>query len=677
MKKTFTLLTCFLVLTLFSKAQNIPFGEEQIVYLLNEDLSGESAKRNLEYISRLHRMRGSDDYNEATAFIQRKLEEYGLESIELIQIPADGETFYGTQKSRPAWNVSFAELWEMREDGSDWVQDVKIADWLSIPMVVAQDSYSGEAQAELVDVGSGTSESDYQNQSIGGKLVLTSSQPGAIVPLAVEKYGAVGIVSYAQNQVTAWWKEDENLIRWGHLETFSETETFGFMISLKQARSFQERLSKGETIMLDAKVIARKSPGTYDILTATIEGSDSDLKNEEIAFSCHLDHPRPGANDNASGCVAILEVARTLKKLIDEGKLERPKRTIRFIWSPEIEGTTSLLNFRPEFAQSIKFNIHMDMVGGNQNTKALFHVSRNPLSLPSFIQDVGESYGEFLNEASDLYASGDNVKFPMVSNEGGKEALNAVLGKFNMGSDHQVFVEGSFRIPAIYLHDWPDRYIHTNYDTPANIDPTKLKRSAFIGAASAYFLAALDESKVENLVTAMKTRMLGRIKIFMEYSLNLEETEKENALYYFWEYEQAAFESVRPFARLSDELEKEIEAYLSNLKMTFGAGRKIETSGEEFKVIYSRNPDIKGPMGVFGYNYFTDHYSGNRPAIFGYSGIRGSGGQYAYEALNLVNGARTIQEIRNILSLEFGPIPSGIVLEYLQALESINVVVKQ
>jgi len=37
------------------------------------------------------------------------------------------------------------------------------------------------------------------------------------------------------------------------------------------------------------------------------------------------------------------------------------------------------------------------------------------------------------------------------------------------------------------LNDWPDRYIHTNFDTAANIDPTKLKRAAFIGAASGYF----------------------------------------------------------------------------------------------------------------------------------------------------------------------------------------------
>src|SRR5207253_7191091 len=149
--------------------------------------------------------------------------------------------------------------------------------------------------------------------------------------LAVGKLGAVGIVSYAQNQKTAWWGEDENLIRWGHLETFSPNKTFGFMVSLKTARGLRERLHKGDKITLEAVVKAGQHPGNYEVVTATIPGAEGKFKEEEIAFSCHLDHQRPGANDNASGCATILEVARTLQKLIGEGKRERPARTIRFI----------------------------------------------------------------------------------------------------------------------------------------------------------------------------------------------------------------------------------------------------------------------------------------------------------------------------------------------------------
>ncbi len=658
-----------------TNAQPVPLGQEKLVHHLDQELSGETAKRNLEFITRLHRMRGSRDYNQAISFIESKLKEYKLTSIEVIKIPTDGTTMYGTQKSRPAWNADFAELWEMEKQNADWVPTVKVADYNAVPLVLAQDSRSGEATAELVDIGKGVSENDYTNKDVKGKLVLTPSQPEAVVSLAIEKYGAVGIISYAQNQPTAWSKENENLIRWGHLATFTNTKTFAFMVSLKQARSFQDRLAKGEHIMMHAKVIAEQSPGSYDILTAVIEGADPVLKKEEIAYTCHLDHPRPGANDNASGCMSILEVARTLNKLIAEGKIERPKRTLRFIWSPEIEGTIALLNFKPEMAEKIKFNIHMDMVGGGPETKSIFHVSRSAQSLPSFINDVGEAFGDFVNHASDNYASGEEVRFPIVALEGGKEPLAALLGEFHMGSDFEVYNEGSFRIPSIYLHDWPDRYIHTNYDLVANIDPTKMKRSAFIGASSGYYLANIDNSNLPSLIDLMKRDVIHRASAMLNYCQSFAQDDQEDIKFYFWLHEMDAFKSLKQYATISTDAENDYAKYLSNLKLSIGKGKQMVIQNKNAAVIFSRNNQVKGPMTVFGYDYFIDHYKKKEmPALLSFSSLNRSGGEYAYEALNLVNGKNNVLEIRNNLSAEFGPIPLDVVMEYLEALESVGVV---
>ncbi|MEJ0056392.1 MAG: hypothetical protein WDN75_12510 [Bacteroidota bacterium] len=52
------------------------------------------------------------------------------------------------------------------------------------------------------------------------------------------------------------------------------------------------------------------------------------------------------------------------------------------------------------------------------------------------------------------------------------------------------------------------------------------------------------------------------------------------------------------------------------------------------------------------------------------------GDEYAYEALNFVDGVRTAVDIRNALSAEFGPIPLEVVEEYLVALESIQVITR-
>jgi len=58
----------------------------------------------------------------------------------------------------------------------------------------------------------------------------------------------------------------------------------------------------------------------------------------------------------------------------------------------------------------------------------------------------------------------------------------------------RVYQDSSFGIPAIYLNDWPDAYIHTNFDTASNIDPTKLKEGGVYRAASGYFLAGFSQA---------------------------------------------------------------------------------------------------------------------------------------------------------------------------------------
>lgn len=666
-----------LVLCLTLNSNQATLLPDSVVAALSQELSGETAKRNLEYISRHHRMRGSRGFRSAAEHIVRQLHEYGIKDARIEQFPADGKTFYGTQKSRPPWDAEFAELWELREANGNWTRHTRLASWDAMPVTLAQDSESGEANAELIDVNNGTSESDYAGKDVRGKIVLVAAQPGAVVPLAVERFGAAGIVSYAQNQRTAWWGENENLVRWGHLETFAPKPAFAFMISLKQARNFQMRLARGEKIRLHAIVRAGKHPGFYDVATATIPGADPGLRNEEIAFSCHLDHQRPGANDNASGSVAILEVARTLNKLIEEGKITRPARTIRFIWPPEIEGTIALLNARPEITSRIKAAIHMDMVGGGPETKAIFHVTRGPASMPSFINDVAEHFGRFVNEQSAQFAGGASVPYSMFAPEGGKEALQAEMAEFSLGSDHQVYTDTSFGIPAIYLNDWPDRYIHTNFDTPGNVDPTKLKRAAFIGAASAYFLASVKSDDAASILKLLQSHSLRRTSTMFERRASLSAEEAANLTRFHLANERALVDSMERFFRIPETTRNDATLFLNNIEKLVGEVKPAPPPQGDGRLIFRRNAKIKGPMGAFGYDYFTDHYGAERERelrLLRFQGVRGSGGEYAYEVLNLVNGRRTVQNIRDVVAAVYGPVPLELVVQYLRALESIRVI---
>lgn len=685
MKKSLsTLLACLLLATTgapASAASKTLLPDEAVAALAHE-LSGETAKRNLEFIARQHRMRGSRGFRAAAEHIVSELRSYGFEDARVESFPADGRTFYGTQRSRPPWDADFAELWEVRRDeraASRFVDVERLASWDAMPITLAQDSESTDVTAELVDVGAGTSEKDYEGKDVRGKIVLVSQQPGAAAALAVEKRGAVGLISYAQNQRTAWWGEDENLVRWGHLETFAAKPAFAFMVSLKRARSLQARLARGERVYLRAQVRAGKHEGSYDVATATIPGADPRLKDEEIAFSCHLDHQRPGANDNASGAVAILEVARTLNKLIREGRIPRPARTIRFIWPPEIEGSLAYLVARPEVARRIKTVVHMDMVGGGPATKAIFHVTRGPASLPSFVNDVAEHFAAFVNDQSARFASGESVPFPLHAPEGGKEALLAELAEFTMGSDHQVFADSSFSIPAVYLNDWPDRYIHTNFDSPANVDPTKLKRAAFIGAATGYYLARASAEDAPALLRLLQAHALKRMARALTRRAELPPTEAGALTRHHLRFERALVDSLGKFFAVPSNARRDAEAFLSNLQRITGDGGEAAQPTGDGRLIFRREEKLKGPMSVFGYDYFTAHYGAERARrlrLLSFEGLRGGGGEYAYEILNLSDGRRTAQEIRDEVAAIYGPVPLEFVVEYLRALEEIGAVRK-
>jgi hypothetical protein len=494
--------------------------------------------------------------------------------------------------------------------------------------------------------------------------------------LAVERHGAAGIVSYAQNQRTAWWGEDASLLRWGHLDSFARTPTFAFMVSPQQARSWQARLAKNEPLTLQAHVQARRHEGHYAIVTAAIPGADPRLAAQEIVFSCHLDHPSPGANDNASGCATILEVARTYATLIRDGRLPRPARSLRFIWPPEIEGSTILLNARPDLARRMVAVVHMDMVGGGPETKAVFHVTRSPASVPTFVSDVAQAFGEFVNEQSLAHASGEVVRYPLVEPGGGKEPLLAQMSEFTHGSDNEVFTEGSFRIPTIYLNDWPDRYIHTNRDVPANIDPTKLKRAAFIGATSAWYLANLDAPHIDGLVAVLERRQLERTARMLERRAHLSPEDAAAVTRGHWDYERGVIDSIARFVPQAAVPRTALETRLAALQRTYGTGgRKPPAQGEAAR-IYRRNPTPKGPMTVFGYDYLVDRLGKDRAEALqlrDHAGTDGYAASYALEALNFVDGRRDVQDIRDALTAEFGPVPIEQVADYLRALEQIGV----
>src|SRR5712692_8837542 len=135
MRKIFLVLAV-LSLTLIAVAQKPPLLPEKDVAAMAQELSGEAAKRNLEGIARNHRQRGSRGFHAAAELVAERARAYGLSDVAILQFPADGKIFYGTQRSRPAWDAEFAELWEMRKDGDAWTPAVLMASYDAMPITL-------------------------------------------------------------------------------------------------------------------------------------------------------------------------------------------------------------------------------------------------------------------------------------------------------------------------------------------------------------------------------------------------------------------------------------------------------------------------------------------------------------------------------------------------------------
>ncbi|HWF83445.1 MAG TPA: M28 family peptidase [Vicinamibacterales bacterium] len=648
--------------------------DRAVLDALDQELSGVAAKDHVSRLAQMHRVPASPGFHEAIEYVMGRAKIFGLSDVHVETFPGDGETWFGTLHGNRGWRVEGGTLDEVQP------QRRRIISYDDVRLAVADNSESADVTAEIVDAGSGARAADYEGKQVRGKLVLCDATPGACHRLAVEERGAAGLVSYNANQPSAWWRDDQDLIRWGHLDARGRHNTFAIMISLREARALQQRLAGGEHITLHAIVKARNDDASpYETLVATIPGSDPSAG--DIVFSCHLDHQKPGANDNASGCAANLEIARTLKTLVDAKRIPPPVRTIRFIWPSEMTGTIAYLTKYPEIAGRIRAAVHLDMVGGDPFvTKSILHVTRAPWSIATVTDDVEEVFGRYVIDGAFRAAGDGDMTHAIRSPGGSKDAFWADITPYESGSDHWIYEEGGFAIPSIYLRDHPDVYIHTNKDLPDNIEPTKIKRSAFIAAASGYYLATMPD-RGESLLALSYANAQQRLAEDGRRAVAMSADpahlrEATNIVAQGVLREQRRLASASRFTATPLPRAAQLSASLGDtgkgLLLTFlpppeaqrvaSGGFRLPSADTRVPV---RNAAIKGPLPPDG--DWVIAKAGGDAAKIGIARAPDSG-DVTYEIVNFIDGVRSVGEIRDAVSAELGPVELSAVAEYLEVL---------
>ncbi len=646
-----------------------------VLKALDDELSGVAAKDHVARLAQFHRVPASPGFHDAIEYVMGRARAIGLSDVHVETFPGDGATYFGTLHGNRGWRVDGGLLEEVQP------QPRRIVSYEDVRLAVADNSESADVTVELVDVGRGTERRDYDGKDVRGKLVLCDATPSACHRQAVEEHGAAGLVSYNANQVSAWWRDDQDLIRWGHLDARGRKNTFAIMISLREARLLQQRLARGESITLHAVVRARNDDASpYETLVATIPGSDPAAG--DVVFSCHLDHQKPGANDNASGCSANLEIARTLKTLIDARRLPPPVRTLRFIWPSEMTGTIAYLAKYPDIASRIRAAVHLDMVGGDPFvTKSVLHVTRSPWSIATVTDDVAEVFGRYVIDGAMRAAGDGDMAHAIRSQAGSKDAFWADITPYESGSDHWIYQEGGFAIPSVYLRDHPDVYIHTTRDLPDNIEPTKIKRSAFIAAASGYYLATMPDGAAALLrlsyanAHARLAEDGARAAAMASDPARIRDAANIVAQGVLREQRRLrSLERFRATVRLGGDATTGLDAGLADtgraILSTFMPRADVEqlarggfrvTTGDARVPV--RNPAVKGPLDPNG-DWLADKAGASRVAIARLSNSE----DLTYEIANFVDGTRSVAEIRDAVSAEYQPLDLAAVAEYIDLL---------
>jgi aminopeptidase YwaD len=447
---------------------------------VKEEFSGSVAKSYVAQISRFHRIQASTMFHEAAEYVKSELLKVGLKNAVIEQFVSDGAKKYWTYTSPIGWTVKSAELHLVEPE------ERLIATYKDVPQSLHAYSNATPPEGvtgELVDIGAGIKTADYEGKNVKGKFVLATGRARFVHELAVYRFGALGVITDTlplemQNVRESLDVPDAHAYQsiWPTAEELQKV-TFGFSLSKRQGNHLRAMLKKGDVVKLKAKVDARLFPSKLDIVTATVKGKTK--PNEEIFLIAHLCHPKPSANDNASGSGSLLEIARTIKNLIDFGKIETPERTIRFIWVPETYGSTVYLYSHKDLSSRLVAGINLDMVGQNQELcRSTLNVDRTPDSLPSYLNDfvfslVEQSVKEF--DTQTRFGSGSIFRYATTA--------------FSGGSDHAEFTESTTRVPCIMLLQWPDLFYHTSMDTIDKVSEDSLRRVGWIATVAALTLA--------------------------------------------------------------------------------------------------------------------------------------------------------------------------------------------
>ncbi|WP_175059966.1 DUF4910 domain-containing protein [Thermococcus sp. 2319x1] len=426
-------------------------------------------------ISKFHRIQGSKELVEAARYITEELRINGIKA-ELLGDSYDGEKWHLTLSSPIAWDLVYGEV---DIDGNRITTS-------KTPLLVMAHSPAGEAEGEVVAI---EREEDWEKAK--GKIVIVSEKWHENYRKANEK-GAIAFIAYRKGTGKAFpyiglflTKRD---LEWAKIPAVALSEEL--------ANTVLRKLKKGEKVTAKIRVDTLISESQVLPIVYAEVG-----KPPYVLFTAHICHPKPGANDNASGAAMLIELAKALNTLYDESF----RFGFAFLWIPEHYGTQAFIE---KYARLDDYYvaINLDMVGGSEDrANSTIMIIRTPLSRFSVVSGILEYYIALANSEGESFGGSSLPK------------MKAKSYPYEPGSDHDVF--NFFGIPSVMPITWPDRFYHSSEDSVEKISKESLKIIGRAVLATALALAKGKREELERFARGFTMKYLGELSMERELKM--------------------------------------------------------------------------------------------------------------------------------------------------------------
>jgi hypothetical protein len=145
-----------------------------------------------------------------------------------------------------------------------------------------------------------------------------------------------------------------------------------FGLSPRESAPLREKLTAGAKLRVSFTLEALRGHDSADTVVATLPGKD---RSRYVLFCAHGDSDSggPGADDNASGVAAVLEIARAASAAVKKGLMPRPAWDLRFAaWGGEMASTREYLASVATDPSHLEAVINFDQAGFSSSKDALY-----------------------------------------------------------------------------------------------------------------------------------------------------------------------------------------------------------------------------------------------------------------------------------------------------------------